>query len=129
MTRLRVALAAVIATAMLPAAGIFTEVLRDPGMLRWRDDPISAFERRLAPLREALRSESVVGYLAPPQVADRAAHLYTVRYALAPVRVRNSIEPPLVVADGVTDAQRLPPQLRLRRDFGEGLLLLEQAPR
>lgn len=129
MTRLRLALAAVLATALMPAAGIFTQVLRDPRTLTRRDDPISAFERRLAPLREALRGERVVGYLAPPQVADRTAHLYTVRYALAPVRVRNTIDLPLVVADGATDAQPLPPQLRVRRDFGDGLLLLEQAPR
>lgn len=129
MTRVRVALAAVITAALLPAAGVFMDVVSNPGMLRWGDDPISMFERRLAPLRDSVRTERVVGYLAPPQVADRTAHLYTVRYALAPVQVLDDLDLPLVVADRVTDARRLPPQLRVRRDFGQGLLLLEQARR
>lgn len=129
MTRVRVALAAVITAALLPAAGVFMDVVGNPGMLRWRDDPISVIERRLAPLRDAVRTERVVGYLAPPQVADHTAHLYTVRYALAPVQVLDALDLPLVVADGVADAQPLPPQLRVRRDFGQGLLLLEQAPK
>jgi len=129
MTRRRVALAALIIAALLPAAGVFMDVVRNPAMLRQNDDPISAFERRLAPLRAALRSEAVVGYLAPEQVAHRTAHLFTMRYALAPIRVLNKSDLPLVVADGVIDARHLPPQLRVRRDFGQGLLLLEQAPK
>ena len=75
-------------------------------MFRWRDDPISVFDRRLAPLREAVRTESVVGYLASPIIEDRTAHLYAVRYALAPVQVRDDPNLPLVVADGVTHGQR-----------------------
>lgn len=129
MTRLRVALAAVIVTALVPAASVFLDVLNNPGALRQADDPISMLERRLAPLRDAVRSQGVVGYWAPPKVANRTAHLYTVRYALAPVQVLDELDLPLVVADRVTDAQHLPPQLCVRRDFGQGLLLLEQAPR
>jgi len=127
-TRVRVALAAVIAAALLPAAGVLVQVAVHPEVLRPRDDPLSAFERRMAPLREALGSERVVGYLAPSQNVDRVAHLYSVRYALAPVKVRNKIDLPLVVADGVADAERLLPELRVRRDFGGGLFLLERAP-
>lgn len=127
MTRVRVALAAVIAAALLPATGIFMQVASNPEILGWRKDPISTFERHVAPLHDLLRSERVVGYLASPQIANRTAHLYTLRYALAPVQVLDDIDLSLVVADGVADAQRLPPKLRVRRDFGDGLFLLERA--
>jgi len=129
MTRVRVALAAVMVAALLPAAGIFTEVVSNPMMFRRRDDPISVFDRRLAPLRDSVRTEREVGYLASPQLEDRAAHLYAVRYALAPVQVRDNPNLPLVVADSVVAGQPVPDQLRVRHDFGEGLLLLEQVPR
>src|SRR5262249_13742817 len=126
MTRANAALAAVIVAALLPAAGIFLNVAANPAILRRQDDPMSTFERRVAPLRDVLSSERVVGYLAPAQIADRTAHFYSVRYALAPVQVLDEVDLPLVVADGVTDPQHLPSQLRVRRDFGDGLLLLER---
>ena len=127
MTRVRVALAAVIAAGLLPAAGIVMQVASDPGILGgWRNDPISMFERHVAPLREVLRGEPMVGYLPSPQIEDRTAHLYTLRYALAPVPVLDDTDLPLVIADGVAGGQRLPPNLRVRRDFGDGLLLLER---
>jgi len=128
MTRVRLVLAVVIVAALLPTAGILLQVASNPGILAWRDDQISAFERHVAPLRDVLRDERVVGYLASPQIENRTAHLYTMRYALAPVTVVDDIDLPLVVADGVADARRLPPQLRVRRDFSDGLLLLERAP-
>ena len=129
MTRLRLALAAVIAAALMPAIGILVQIASDPGIFRPRDDAMSAFERHLAALRETLRGEPVVGYLPPAQAVDRAAHLYSVRYALAPVQVQNDDDLPLVVADGAADARHFPPQLRVRRDFGGGLYLLERIPR
>ena len=129
MTRLRIGLAVVIAAALLPAAGTFVQIASDPGLLRPRDDAMSKFERHLAPLREALRGEAAVGYLAPSGGIDRAAHLFSVRYALAPVQVRDEDDAALVVADGAADAGHFPPQLRVRRDFGGGLYLLERAPR
>jgi hypothetical protein len=129
MTRIRLALAAVIAAALLPAVGILVQAAGNAGIFRPRDDPMSAFERHLAPLREALRGEPVVGYLPPTQAVDRAAHLYSVRYALAPVQVQNDADLPLVVADGAADAHHFPQQLRVRRDFGGGLYLLERTSR
>ena len=95
MTRARVGLAAVIVTALMPAAFVFVDVTSNPALFRGRDDPLSVFERRVAPLRDA---------------------------------VRDALDQPLVVADGVTSATRIPPQLRVRRDFGNGLLLLEAVP-
>ena len=129
MTRVRVALAVVMLVALLPAAGIFTEVVSNPSMFRRRDDPISVFDRRLAPLRDSVRAEGVIGYLASPAIEDRTGHLYAVRYALAPVQVRDDPNLPLVVADGVTQGQPVPEEMRVRHDFGDGLLLLEQVPR
>lgn len=125
-TRVGIALTAVIAAGLMPAAGVLLQTARSPELLRPRDDPISAFDRHLAPLREALRGEPMVGYLAPSTVPKRTTHLYTVRYALAPVQVIDDSHLPLVVAEGVSDARLLPPHLRVRRDFGRGLLLLER---
>jgi hypothetical protein len=128
MTRVRLALSAVIVAALLPALGVIAQLTGSPEMLRPRVDPLSRFERHLAPLREALRGERVVGYLAPSEkTIDRVAHLYSVRYALAPVKVLDRTDLPLVVADGVASGQQLPPQLRVRLDYGSGLLLLEPA--
>jgi hypothetical protein len=127
MTRVRVALGAVIAAALLPAAGIVLQVASDPQILGRRDDPISTFERHVAPLREVLRGERSVGYLASPGIAGRTAHLYTLRYALAPVPVFDDVDLPLVVADGVAVGQDIPANLRVRRTLGDGLLLLERA--
>ena len=128
-TRLRIALAVVIVAALLPAATVIVQVTGNPKLLLPRDDPMSAFERHVAPLREVLRTETVVGYLPPSsQGVDRVAHLYSLRYALSPLKVLKRADLPLVIADGVGDARRLPPELRVRRDFGGGLLLLERAP-
>ena len=128
-TRLRIALAVVILGALLPAATVVVQVAGNPKLLLPRDDPMSAFERHVAPLREALRAERSVGYLPPSSPGvDRVAHLYSIRYALAPLRVLNRANLPLVIADGVADPRLLPPEFRVRRDFGSGLLLLERAP-
>ena len=127
MTRARVGLAAVIVTALMPAAFVFVDVTSNPALFRGRDDPLSVFERRLAPLHDAVRDARRIGYLAPEGV-ERDAHLYSLRYTLAPVQVIDALDQPLVVADGVTSAIRIPPQLRVRRDLGNGLLLLEPVP-
>ena len=127
MTRVRIGVAAVLVTALLPAAFVFVDVASNPALFRGRDDPLSVFERRLAPLRDAVRGERQVGYL-PPEGVEREAHLYSLRYTLVPVQVIDALDQPLVVADGMTSATRIPPQLRVRRDFGNGLLLLEPGP-
>lgn len=129
--RLSVALGCVVAAALLPAFGVFQQLVSSPGWYRLRDDPISAFERRYAPLRAALGSERVVGYLAPVAQDSPAAraHFYMSRYALAPVQVVDGTEPSLVVADGIAESSRVPAELTVRRDFGGGLLLLERPQR
>jgi len=122
------ALAVIVATALLPAVSVLLQLEATSDWYRLRDDPMSVFDRRYAPLRTALGSQTVVGYLAPTTQDSPAgrAHFYMSRYALAPVQVVEGIEPTLVVADGVIDRSRLPGEFSVRRDFGGGLLLLER---
>lgn len=126
--RAHAAVALLVAAAMLPAlAGA-------PQFAHWRprarrvSEPISAFESRFAPLREALRDRVAVGYLAPAAIdtAEAAGHLYLTRYTLAPLLVLDDRSQADIVADGVRDATRLPAHLEVVRDFGGGLLLLRQ---
>lgn len=124
--RARIALLLLVVGALLPALGIGLQ-LRDAAWLHPGDDPMAAFERRLAPVREALRGESDIGYLPPADSLDAAAaaaHFYMTRYALSPVLVENELSHDLIIADGVADPSRLPPRLAVVRDFGGGLLLL-----
>ena len=126
--RARAAVALLVATAMLPALAVAPQFAHWQPRARRVSEPVSAFESRFAPLREALRDRTVVGYLAPA-VADATAavqHLYLTRYALAPVLVLDDRSQADIVADGVRDATRLPAHLEVVRDFGGGLLLLRQ---
>jgi hypothetical protein len=107
---------------------VLVQLAQSPNWYRPHDDVISAFERRYTALRDALHDAAVVGYLAPPLSTDtaaRAAHFYMTRYTLAPIEVVDDADQALVVADGVPDRSRVPPGLAVRRDFGNGLLLLE----
>lgn len=111
--------------ALLPAISVVMQYVTAGFEVRSAPDPISAFDERLAPLRAVLGDTPRVGYLAPPRLgADRAAaHLYLMRYALAPVVVTEDAGATLVVADG-RRANDIPAGYRIARDFGGGLLLL-----
>jgi hypothetical protein len=114
------------AAASLPGVSL-TLQLAQSGWPVQRDDSIAAFERHMAPLRDALRAQPTVGYLPPGgslEAPGGAAHLYRTRYTLAPVIVVNTLVQPLIIADGVADPSRLPAGLEVVRDFGGGLLLL-----
>ena len=129
--RVIIALACVVAAALLPAIGVVFQMFAMPDWYRPRDDPISSFERRFVAVREALRGQDMIGYLAP-QTLDaeaRRGHLYMVRYVLAPTHIRDSARRPLILADYVADRSTLPPNFRVKRDFGGGLLLLERVDR
>ena len=128
-TRVAVALTVLVGTALLPALGIVVQLAQAPGWYRSRDDTISAVERHCAALRDALHDATVVGYLAPPlsgNSAAQAGRLLVLRYTLAPVDVVADTDEALVVADGVPGRGRLPPGFVVRRDVGNGLLLLER---
>lgn len=119
------ALGLIVVAALLPAFDI-SQQLRNPEIWQARQDPMTEFDRRLAPLRAALGEEMVVGYLPPAgslDAAAAAAHFTMTRYALAPVLVENDLTRALIVADG-TNPRHVPAQLEIARDLGEGLLLL-----
>ena len=126
--RIAVAVGGIAAAALLPALVIVQQLAASPNWYRPGEDSISAFERRYAPLRAALGTTTVVGYLpaASQDSAEARAQFYMSRYALAPVQVVDGLDAALVVADGVTDRGRLPAAFSVRRDFGRGLLLLER---
>ncbi len=124
--RTAVALTAVVAAALWPALGVLVQLTTTSGWYLPHDDAVSAFERRYAGLREALRGVAVVGHLTTPGSTDaQTASLYLARYTLAPTRVTDDAAPALVIADGVPDRAHVPPRFAVRRDFGSGLLLLE----
>jgi hypothetical protein len=120
-----------VGAALLPVLSVALDLLQS-GLPAWREaDAITAFDRRLAPLRTALGTRSTVGYLPPPaaDAKDSAAGLYLTRYALAPVLVLEDPGQPVIVADGVRDPAALPSTHEVARDFGGGLLLLRQRSR
>lgn len=128
-TRITLALVAVCAAALMPAMSVLLQLATNDNWSPLGDDSITIFERRYAPLRDALNGQTVVDYR-EPDVGDstaKLAHFYMTRYALAPVQVVVDSDAPLVVADAVKDPGQLPPELSVRQDFGGGLLLLERS--
>jgi hypothetical protein len=130
MTRIRIAIAliAVCAAALRPAMSVFLQLATNDNWYRPGADAITSFERRYAPLRDALSGQTVVDYR-EPDVGDstaKLAHFYMSRYALAPVQVVIESDAPLVIADGVKDPSRIAPEFTVRQDFGGGLLLLQR---
>ncbi len=94
-----------------------------------RADDVSRWDRRFEPLRTELRGVTTVGYFEAEgrdRSRARAARIYMTRYALAPIDVVPGIDADLVIAMGDVDPARLPRRLHVRRDFGNGLLLLER---
>jgi hypothetical protein len=120
------AITAVTATALLPAVGVVVQLAHPSTWYRGTDD-VSVWDRLFEPLRTELHGVTKVGYF---EVKGRArsatdARTYMTRYALAPIDVVGSVDADLVIAMGV-DPARLPSHFRVRRDFGNGLLLLER---
>jgi hypothetical protein len=130
MTRVRViaALACVVFAALLPAVGVVLQLAATSDWFRPRDDPVSAVDRRYAPLRDALRGERVVGYVPPVSPTTKAyrAYLVIARYALAPTHVVYDTKPRLLIVDGPAGRSSVPPDFTERRNFGNGLLLMER---
>jgi hypothetical protein len=102
---------------------------------RFRPDPTTSNEARLAGIRGALPAHGVVGYLASaslqkaPESARALEQFYATQYSLAPLIVLKDAQQPLVVANVAsgTVAQALTnyPQLVPLRDFGHGVVLLK----
>jgi hypothetical protein len=132
MKRARViaALAGVICAALLPAAGVVLQLALTSDWFRPRDDPVSAVDRRYAMLREALRGEPVVGLVPPMAPTTKAyrAYLVIARYVLAPTHVVYSTNQRLLIVDGAAGRSRVPANFIERRNFGNGLVLMERPP-
>ena len=79
--------------------------------------------QRFAALREALPQRGVIGYIGQSQ--DSVGHYYLAQYALAPLVVDFSSDHRIVVGNfPSTPPQNLPANVKLMRDFGNGVLLL-----
>jgi hypothetical protein len=78
---------------------------------------------RFVALREALPQRGVIGYIGRPE--DSVGHYYLAQYALAPLVVDFSLNHRIVVGNfPTTPPQNLPANLKVVRDFGQGVLLL-----
>lgn len=96
-------------------------------------DEITLYEKRFEGLKNILLPHSVVGYISSKRVEDirfdvTAAEYYLTQYALAPVMVVYSQEPPLVVGNFHSAAAGVKviaeTNLILLKDFGNGVMLL-----
>ena len=89
------------------------------------------YGRRLAPLRQVLPTEGVVGYINPDDTIRWG--LRRTRYFLAPVRIDTSANHEIVI--GNFDGRSVTPEwlasrgLIVKQDFGQGVMLLERARR
>lgn len=78
---------------------------------------------RFLTLRDSLPRSGVIGYIGQPQ--DSIGYYYLAQYALAPMVLDYSADHPLVVGNFPNAPPRtLPSNLKLVRDFGNGVLLL-----
>jgi hypothetical protein len=91
-------------------------------------DEVVRYEQRLQALKAVLPERGVVGFVSDAtRRYERHKRPRLAGYVLAPLLVDDSIEWPLVIGD-FSDAdaakQAIPPEFVVRRDFGNGLLLL-----
>lgn len=124
--------------ALVSSARWVQKVVRGYEELRAPDE-ISAYERRLEPLRAHLPRQGVVGYLSDPVPrepslaegrADYKKYLLT-QYALTPLLVRRSPSADLVVGnfhESSSAAQAPGLGLAMVADFGNGTVLFSRGP-
>jgi hypothetical protein len=91
-------------------------------------DDVVRHEQRLQALRAALPQRGVVGFVSDAtRSSDRRKRQRLASYVLSPLLVVESTEWPLVIgdfSDSEQSTQRIPPGFTVRRDFGNGILLL-----
>jgi len=98
-------------------------------------DNVTLHERRVSGLRTLLPPHGTVGYATDDDAGYARYEKYlTIRYVLAPILVEDSPHVALVVGNftqPATDPQQFLRQrnLTLIKDLGQGVLLLEGAPR
>jgi hypothetical protein len=122
--------------ALSSGANWLEKVMRGPHR-RWGGDEVSAYERRLEPLRARLPPHGMIGYLSDPEPArlsrsqsrEHYKKFILTKYALAPVLVVNRPTMPLVVGnfdDPVSAEQARHLGLELVTDFENGILLFRR---
>jgi hypothetical protein len=101
-------------------------------------DEISRFDARFWRARSALPRNGVIGYVAESGGLGRSADFkylkdfYLTEYALAPLIVRDSTEPTIVIGNFREVGPELKvadPTLSLVTDFGDGVFMLGHRPR
>jgi hypothetical protein len=91
--------------------------------IHWRDEVSQRSDARFAALKALLPERGVVGYVGDS--ADPTADYYLTQYALAPLVVEHSLSHPLIVGNfRDKEANFADQNLRVIRDFGDGVLLL-----
>jgi hypothetical protein len=136
--RYRAALFLLIGVAVYASVSLAVKMIR-----LWPDirqgDAVSACEKRMLPLRDALPKTGVVGYITTVdndeifgrektfEDVEVLAHYILAEYTLAPIIVRNSPDYPLVIGNFV-EGRPDPGVIRSRhlvpiKDYGDGLIL------
>jgi hypothetical protein len=99
---------------------------------------VTDFERRFAPLREALPQRGMVGYVSD---TDSVGEFFLTQYVLAPIVVyprpagfATSSSGPILVVGNFNSPASIPDiltknRLMMKRNFGDGVLLLEPEAR
>ena len=121
-TRTKAAIAILILGSLLSSA---RTIFKSPRPGHFEPDTIAArSDERFARLKTRLPSEGVVGYIG--DAGDSATpYYYLTQYALAPLVVDNSIDHALVIGNfPSSQGSRIPHNLQLVEDFGNGVLLL-----
>jgi hypothetical protein len=122
-SRLTIALTVFVLCCLLSAARLIVDA-PTPTRIAESSAQIDNFsDRRFALLKATLPQRGVVGYLGEsgPLAIGR---YYLTQYALAPLVVENSPNHALVIANFPSSPPTAPPEnLRLVKDFGNGVLL------
>jgi len=87
------------------------------------DDIAARSDQRFSALKAQLPERGVIGYVGESGNSGTADY-YLAQYALAPLVIDHSANHPLVIGSYPTAAPQFPEDLRLVRDFGNGVLLL-----
>jgi hypothetical protein len=98
-------------------------------------DEVTVYESRFRELKNWLPKRGVVGYFdgvaSGSRTIDDSKRFFLAQYAVAPMLVVRDRYPELVIGNlrpGM-DSVRIPPELRVVHDFGDGLLLMKHRSR
>jgi hypothetical protein len=99
-------------------------------------DEVTAYERRFRELKTWLPQRGVVGYFdgveSGPYAIDDSKRFFLAQYAVAPTLVVRKRYPTELVIGNLrpgVDSIRIPPELQVVHDFGDGLLLMKHRSR